>query len=120
MTDAIIDDNAAATPATVDIVIGTDDAQLLMGALGELPFKRVFELIGALNRQANAVSPGAALVCALDAPAFALIVEALGHLPYHRVHGLIDDIKAQLHAARYAFGSEAADRSGRMPGARVQ
>ncbi len=113
-------ENERATPATVDIVIGTDDAQLLMAALGELPFKRVFELIGALNRQANAVAPGAPVVCALDASAFALIVEALGHLPYHRVHGLIDDLKAQLHAARHAFGNAAIDSSGRMPGARVQ
>ncbi|AKC70817.1 hypothetical protein [Pandoraea oxalativorans] len=113
-------ENARATPATVDIVIGTDDAQLLMTALGELPFKRVFELIGALNRQANAVAPGAPVVCALDASGFALIVEALGHLPYHRVHGLIDDLKAQLHAARHAFGSAAAESAGRRPGARVQ
>lgn len=113
-------ENVSTTPTTVEIVIGTDDAQLLMAALGELPFKRVFELIGALNRQANAVATGAPVVCALDATAFALIVEALGHLPYHRVHRLIDDLKAQLHAARHAFGNAAADSPGRMPGARMQ
>ncbi|MCI3207995.1 MULTISPECIES: hypothetical protein [Pandoraea] len=113
------------TTGCVDIVLTADDAQLLMSALSELPFKRVFELIGMLNRQANAVTPGAPLVCALDPGAFALIVEALGQLPYQRVHVLIDDLKAQLHAARAAgertSGSpvRAARHSGRVPGVRM-
>ncbi|VVD78015.1 hypothetical protein PCA20602_00960 [Pandoraea capi] len=116
---------SSAAPATVDIVLTADDAQLLMSALSELPFKRVFELIGMLNRQANAVTPGAPLVCSLDPGAFALIVEALGQLPYQRVHVLIDDLKAQLHAARAAgertSGSpvRAARHSGRVPGVRM-
>jgi hypothetical protein len=112
--------DANAMPLTVDIVIEADDAQLLMAALGELPFKRVFELIGLLNRQANAVSPGAAVVCSLDASAFALMVEALGQLPYHRVHALIDDLKSQLHAARNVRDSVSAERVRRMPGTRMQ
>ncbi|VVD60302.1 hypothetical protein [Pandoraea anhela] len=114
---------ANAVRATVDIVLAADDAQLLMSALSELPFKRVFELIGLLNRQANAAAPGAPLVCALDPCAFALIVEALGQLPYHRVHGLIDGLKAQLHAARSAGERGAAGtarHARRMSGARIQ
>uniref|UniRef100_A0A0H3WXF3 Uncharacterized protein n=2 Tax=Pandoraea faecigallinarum TaxID=656179 RepID=A0A0H3WXF3_9BURK len=110
---------SSAAPATVDIVIASDDAQLLMAALGELPFRRVFELIGQLNRQANAVSPGAPVVCSLDAAAFGLVVEALGQLPYHRVHALVDDLKAQLHAARNggdgAGDGVRSDHTRRMP-----
>lgn len=126
----MIDASTAANgvPTTVDIVIAADDARLLMNALGELPFKRVFELIGTLNGLANAGKPGAPVRCSLDAGAVALIVEALGQLPYHRVHRLIDDLKSQLHAARNAaegsgdsaFDDGAAGRVRRMPGARMQ
>ncbi|VVE09298.1 hypothetical protein PIN31009_02537 [Pandoraea iniqua] len=93
----------SAPPTTFDLVLAADDAQLVMAALAELPFKRVYELIGTLNHQANAAQAGEPIACALSAPAFALIIEALGHLPYHRVHGLIDAMKGQLHSARMAL-----------------
>ncbi|ALS61703.1 hypothetical protein [Pandoraea norimbergensis] len=106
------------TPSTTfDIVLAADDAQLVMAALAELPFKRVYELIGTLNRQANEAGAGEGIACALSAPAFALIVEALGHLPYHRVHALIDAMKAQLNSARIAL-DEAGDNATRARGIR--
>ncbi|VVD71955.1 hypothetical protein PPN31114_00657 [Pandoraea pneumonica] len=97
------------TPTTFDIVFEAQDAQQVMAALAELPFKRVYELIGTLNRQAVDANAGEPITCALDAQAFALIVEALGYLPYHQVHGLIDAMKGQLHSARMALAETGDD-----------
>lgn len=107
----------SAPPTTFDIVFEAQDARQVMAALAELPFKRVYELIGLLNRQAVDTPEGGAITCSLDAQAFALIVEALGYLPYRQVHGLIDAMKAQLHGARMAL-VEAAEDTPRTNGIR--
>ncbi len=37
----------------IDFKLSLDEANLILKALGKLPFEQVYELIGKLNRQAN-------------------------------------------------------------------
>ncbi|CUI03275.1 hypothetical protein BN2497_1327 [Janthinobacterium sp. CG23_2] len=75
-----------------------DQGALVIEALAELPFKTVFDLIGRLNRQANAADAGAdtARAYSISVPDLQLIVGALRLLPYHRVHLLMDALEEQV------------------------
>lgn len=87
-----------------------DEGALVIEALAELPFKAVFELIGRLNRQANAAGASGAgpaaryLVSAAD---LELIVAALGQLPYQRVYRLLAALREQLDSQPAACGQAA-------------
>jgi hypothetical protein len=83
----------------IRLQMGVDDGRIVFEALAEMPFKRVYELIGKLNRQANhslaAVSKNAA--CHTLTPVeMGLIVKALGQLPFFRVHRLLQMINDQI------------------------
>ncbi|MDQ1829281.1 hypothetical protein [Massilia scottii] len=74
-----------------------DQGALVIEALAELPFKTVFDLIGRLNRQANAAcAADAAHAYTVGVPDLQLIVGALRLLPYHRVHLLMDALEEQV------------------------
>lgn len=76
-------------------------ADLVIEALSELPFKLVFELIGQLNQQAaaqvNHADSGAQILSFKLEPAqVRVVIEALGELPYNRVHQLLALMHHQL------------------------
>lgn len=80
-----------------------EQSSLLLEALVEQPFKQVFEIIGALNAQAqqfyqSAAEKHRAQQFVLGAADFTLCIKALGELPYNRVSGLIEELHRQLHA----------------------
>ncbi len=77
-------------------------SSLVLEALVEQPFKQVFEIIGALNLQAQQFyQPGcdsnAMQSFVLSKADFAVCIKALGELPYQRVCGLIQELHQQLH-----------------------
>lgn len=85
---------------SLPLSLSVAQGRLLMGALAELPFKRVFELIGKLNAGAQApAAASASLRIRLSAAELALVLEALGQLPYVQVHALIDELHAQVRQA---------------------
>jgi hypothetical protein len=94
---------------TLDMAQG----RLVMTALAELPFKRVFELIGRLNQAANggmnAMESGG-FPCDVTATEWRTMIEALGKLPYEQVHGLIAALQQQ--APRAADNDDLARRAG--------
>lgn len=72
--------------------VGWDRRQsaLVLNALSELPFKRVFETIGSINAQAHAhfearPDPAGTGVFRLSRAELALCLEALQELPYRAV-----------------------------------
>jgi len=85
------------------IALETDDGCLIIEALAERPFKDVFELIGKLNRQANA---NANAYCAEEgeqphlfaftARELAQTLKALAELPFNRVAALVSDLNCQM------------------------
>lgn len=81
----------------IGVSLSTAQGALVLEALAELPFKTVFELIGDLNRQANAGADATAVhQFILGRSELALIVKALGELPYSRVHALVASLAAQI------------------------
>lgn len=88
----------------IPLQISLAQADLIIEALAERPFKQVVELIGQFNQQAatqfeaNAETDiiGQFIV---SAPQLRLLIEALGELPYNRVHTLL----AQLHQQLASF-----------------
>lgn len=89
--------------AVYHISLETEDGCLIVEALAERPFKEVFELIGKLNRQANA---NANAYCAEEgdqpylfaftAREIALMLKALAELPFNRVAALVSDLNFQM------------------------
>ena len=76
-------------------------ADLVIEALSELPFKLVFELIGQLNRQAtaqvNRAEPETQMLeFELEPHQVRIVIEALGELPYNRVHQLLALMHQQM------------------------
>ena len=86
--------------STLTLSLRADQGALVIEALAELPFKTVFDLIGRLNRQANAADADAdadaARAYSVGVPDLQLIVGALRLLPYHRVHLLMDALEEQV------------------------
>lgn len=82
------------------LALSAQDGNLAITALAERPFKEVYELIGKLNRQANAGAPApdGRQTYALDGPELKLIVGALGNLPYQQVHALVHELQRQVQA----------------------
>ncbi|MGO0793184.1 hypothetical protein ACTOWA_25280 [Herbaspirillum seropedicae] len=90
----------AGVASSLPLSFTVDQGRLLMSALAELPFKRVFELIGKLNASAQAPAGVATgLRASFTTAELALALEALGQLPYVQVHALIDELQAQVHQA---------------------
>ncbi len=85
--------------ATTSIVFTLTPAegQLVIEALAEGPFKTVFELIGRINRQANAAGEGDACRLEWSRADQALVIGALVKLPYHRVHQLLAKLELQAN-----------------------
>lgn len=86
----------------LQIMLTLDQSGLVLEALMEQPFKKVFDVIGSLNQQAQQFyQSGEAKNCAqlfvLDKSDFTLCIKALGELPYNRVSGLIQNLHQQLH-----------------------
>ncbi|ATQ76903.1 hypothetical protein CR152_22050 [Massilia violaceinigra] len=85
--------------SALTLALRADQGALVIEALAELPFKTVFDLIGRLNRQANAAAAAdadAAHAYSVSLPDLQLIVGALRLLPYHRVHLLMDALEEQV------------------------
>ncbi|MDQ1919348.1 hypothetical protein [Massilia pseudoviolaceinigra] len=83
--------------SALTLSLRADQGALVIEALAELPFKTVFDLIGRLNRQANAAADAdAAHAYSVSLPDLQLIVGALRLLPYHRVHLLMDALEQQV------------------------
>ncbi|MDR7088937.1 hypothetical protein [Cellvibrio fibrivorans] len=80
-----------------------EQSSLLLEALVEQPFKKVFDIIGQLNHQAQqfyqtgAVQHAPALFV-ISASDFSVCVQALGELPYNRVCTLVNYLHQQLQA----------------------
>lgn len=98
------------------IRLDMDEARLVFEALAEQPFKRVFGLIGSLNRQANELTARNADVATrqayrIDGAEFELVVHALSAMPYGRVHGLLANLneQARTHAEPAARADERED-----------
>lgn len=91
--------SAAAVTEILPLSFSLEQGRLLMGALAELPFRRVFELIGKLNANAQALTAhDASLRVTLSPAELVLALEALGLLPYVQVHVLIASLQAQLQS----------------------
>ncbi len=94
-------------PSELQIFLTLEQSSLLLEALMEQPFKKVFEIIGQLNQQAQQFyQPGAdksrAQLFCINRGDFSLCVKALGELPYNRVSGLIQNLHSQLFASAAA------------------
>jgi hypothetical protein len=89
----------AAESRTVQLQMDVDGGRIVFEALGEMPFKLVYTLIGKLNRQANrslARSGNRAACYYLSPDELGLIVKALGELPFQRVFRLLESINTQI------------------------
>lgn len=83
----------------LNLIITIDEGKLMMGALSELPFKLVFELIGEINRQSNmqhteSSSAEIEFFLKLTSMEVKLISEALSHQPYNMVRKIMDKINS--------------------------
>jgi hypothetical protein len=99
--------------AELQIYLTLEQSSLVLEALMEQPFKKVFEVIGALNVQAQqfyqpAVEKNRAQLFVLSKTDFSLCIKALGELPYNRVSGLIQSLHQQLHSQLFASSEVAA------------
>jgi hypothetical protein len=82
---------------SLQLALTGEQGNLVITALAEFPFKLVYELIGKLNRQANAaMQAGEACLCHVGAAELKLILDALGKLPYYQVHTLVHELQRQL------------------------
>lgn len=82
---------------TLQLSLTAEQGNLAIAALAECPFKLVYELIGKLNRQANAAAQsGDSITCTVGAAELKLMLDALGKLPYHQVHALVHELQRQL------------------------
>jgi hypothetical protein len=89
--------------AVVSLAFDGEQGRLVIEALAECPFKTVFELIGRLNRQANAAAAqGVVQQFAFSRDELALLLASLARLPYQRVHQLMRHIEQQLALAPVA------------------
>ncbi len=87
-------------------------SSLVLEALMEQPFKKVFEIIGALNQQAqqfyqSPADKNSVQLFLISKNDFATCIKALGELPYNRVSGLIQNLHQQLQTQ--LFTADAAD-----------
>lgn len=85
-----------------------DQSSLVLEALMEQPFKKVFEIIGSLNQQAqqfyqSPAEKNRAQLFLINKGDFTVCVKALGELPYNRVSDLIQNLHRQLHTQLFAM-----------------
>lgn len=85
----------------VQVYLTLAHSSLVLEALMEQPFKKVFEIIGALNQQAqqfyqSPADKNSAQLFLMSKNDFAICIKALGELPYNRVSGLIQNLHQQL------------------------
>lgn len=83
------------------VYLNLEQSSLILEALVEQPFKRVFEIIGQLNHQAQQfyqadAEPTAPALFVLTAEDFSLCIKSLGELPYNRVCALVNNLHQQL------------------------
>lgn len=98
-------------PLSFPLTLSADEVELILEALAELPFKRVFACIAQLNEQATRAFPadhqraGVSMQVAefrVSAEQMRLMLEVLPQLPYQRVHRLLQGMHLQLVAAKGA------------------
>ncbi|QEY17600.1 hypothetical protein D0C16_17365 [Cellvibrio sp. KY-GH-1] len=99
--------------ADLQIYLTLEQSGLVLEALMEQPFKKVFEVIGSLNQQAQQFyQPDAdkhrAQLFTLTKTDFSVCIKALGELPYNRVSGLIESLHQQLHSQLFVPTDSAA------------
>jgi hypothetical protein len=87
----------------LELFLSVDEAQLMMEALADMPFKAVYRLIGDLNNQANGYDPrefNGSFVQSyrISGDDMRLILAALGNLPFNRVHRLVSKLHGQIRA----------------------
>lgn len=75
--------------------LSADEGRLVIEALAEEPFKQVFELIGRINREANADDGQVLCRMVWSRADQALVIGALVKMPYHRVHQLLAKLEQQ-------------------------
>ena len=95
------------TPADLHVRLTLAQSSLVLEALMEQPFKKVFEIIGSLNQQAqqfyqSPADKNNAQLFLISKNDFATCIKALGELPYNRVSGLIQNLHQQLHTQLFA------------------
>ncbi len=105
-------DSRLTLPVKFPLKLSADEVELILEALAELPFKRVFACIAQLNEQATRVFPangqrvgpvaqGAQMAeFQIDAEQMRLMLEVLPQLPYQRVHLLLQRMHLQLVEAK--------------------
>ena len=81
--------------ASLNFTLSAVEGQLVIEALAEEPFKLVFELIGRINRQANAGGGDELCRMVWSRADQALVIGALVKMPYHRVHQLLAKLEQQ-------------------------
>ena len=85
--------------AMLTVALRPEEGNLIIEALAECPFKQVYELIGKLNRQANAgrnTEARAAQDFVFTLAEMKLTIAALGSLPFSRVHVLMGELHRQM------------------------
>ena len=113
-------DSRMTLPVKFPLKLSADEVELILEALAELPFKRVFACIAQLNEQATRaflangqrVGPVAQVAQGaqgaqmaefqIDAEQMRLMLEVLPQLPYQRVHLLLQRMHLQLVEAKGA------------------
>lgn len=98
-------------PLTFPLTLSADEVELILEALAELPFKRVFACIAQLNEQATRAFPTHHQRVGITPPVaefrvnagqMRLMLEVLPQLPYQRVHLLLQRMHLQLLDAKGA------------------
>lgn len=84
-----------------------EQSTLLLEALVEQPFKKVFDIIGLLNQQTQQfyqaeATPHTPALFVISASDFSICVQALGELPYNRVCTLVNYLHQQLQTRHLA------------------
>lgn len=96
---------------TFPLTLSADEVELILEALAELPFKRVFACIAQLNEQATHAFPATHQRAGItnqvaefrvNAEQMRLMLEVLPQLPYQRVHLLLRRMHLQLLEAKGA------------------
>ncbi|MBC3875290.1 hypothetical protein [Undibacterium flavidum] len=106
MSDVNMQSNLPAdwqSSSSIRLQISLEQAQLILSALIERPFKQVFELIGNLNQQTATIFTSTSDAQTMAELSFskaqlALIIEALGDLPFNRVNRLLHSLQQQMQA----------------------